>query len=1307
MKNRLFIIFFIAVAFVSILPYFAFAANVEGYTVISGTFDDIPNGFCTDSMSQSLIIKDELLSEGKISAEFSNNVKKAQYPVGIVFAGKGIREYADISSYNICYLMAYFKAGTVILEKNENGIDEQIITCEIDQTVFDSPTVRLTVIFSSEGDVKILVNDTEVINKSLTANQIYGGEMGIRAGGDGNKYEISSFTATDFTHTEHTAGEIFPEIKASCMEEGKKEYSICTVCSEFIYNNGGVWTLITEAELIIPKDMQNHLDKKEDIQWTYNESTHQKICQCGTTLASGNHSIDPNALEGTCNICNYTKVHICNDFTRIYAVEGNCITKGTIEHYKCNDCGKLCIRSGNAYVEKSRADLETEINANNHIDSEETLEWTHDDSKHYKICRCGKIFSSAKHDISQSALEGKCSVCNYSKTHICTYTEIHESPASCISKGEKAHYKCELCKKLYIKSGNEYLETDAASLVIEKDPSNHVDSADTLDWTYDANAHKKVCRCKSILVSESHDIDSEALDGICSVCGYTKKHTCEYTKIAKKSASCIDFGKKEHYKCNACGKLYIRSGGEYLETVESELVIEKDPTNHIDTIASLPWVFDDSGHRKICRCGTVRESSGHSIRNALEGECTTCGYVRVHTCTYTEISEIPANCMENGMKSHYRCDACEKLYVKYDEAYIEIDKNQLVIEKDLSNHVDSADTLDWTYDANAHKKVCRCNSILVSKLHDIDSDAIEGICSVCGYTKKHTCDYTKIAKKSPNCIDFGEKEHYRCNACGKLYVKANDEYVETTRSELVLPKDPTSHIDTIASLPWTFDDSGHRKICRCGAVRESSGHSIRNALEGECTTCGYVRVHTCTYTEISEIPASCMEKGVKSHYVCYACEKLYVKLGDSYIETEKNQLVIEKDPSNHIDSVETLDWTHDANVHKKVCRCKSILASGSHGIASDALEGVCSVCGYTKNHTCKYAKVAKKAASCIDFGEKEHYKCNDCGKLYIKANGEYIETTRSELVLAKDPTSHIDTIASLPWTFDDSGHRKICRCGAVRESSGHSIRNALEGECTTCGYVRVHTCTYAEIPETPASCMTKGEIAHYICVSCKNLYIKSGNKYLLTDKSSLVIAKDPDSHIDVADDIQWSYDKSTHSKLCRCGVKLVDENHNFSKDKCTVCGYERKHICTYIFVNTSGGGCLSESIKAHYKCDDCGRIYLKSDGIYIETALSDITFVTEHSLKKYYADKDHGAYWECKECGLIFSDERGENILSEIPKIEEDTEKDIPKDDAEDNRVDKTKDNSILLYVILFCLIAIIILLAVLIIQNRKRFAKG
>ena len=104
------------------------------------------------------------------------------------------------------------------------------------------------------------------------------------------------------------------------------------------------------------------------------------------------------------------------------------------------------------------------IHEENHIDSVETLKWTYDDSKHYKICRCGKIFSSAKHDISQSALEGECSVCDYSKTHICTYTEIPEIPASCISKGEKAHYKCELCKKLYIKSGNEYLEIDKMSI---------------------------------------------------------------------------------------------------------------------------------------------------------------------------------------------------------------------------------------------------------------------------------------------------------------------------------------------------------------------------------------------------------------------------------------------------------------------------------------------------------------------------------------------------------------------------------------------------------------------------------------------------------------------------------------------------------------------------------------------------------------------------------------------------------------------------------------------------------------------------
>ena len=87
------------------------------------------------------------------------------------------------------------------------------------------------------------------------------------------------------------------------------------------------------------------------------------------------------------------KCPICGEPTNIYMgkarKDGLCRKHGMQankgEIVQCNDCGKLCIRSGNAYIEKSRADLETEINVNNHVDSVDTLGWTYDDSKHYKI----------------------------------------------------------------------------------------------------------------------------------------------------------------------------------------------------------------------------------------------------------------------------------------------------------------------------------------------------------------------------------------------------------------------------------------------------------------------------------------------------------------------------------------------------------------------------------------------------------------------------------------------------------------------------------------------------------------------------------------------------------------------------------------------------------------------------------------------------------------------------------------------------------------------------------------------------------
>ena len=51
-------------------------------------------------------------------------------------------------------------------------------------------------------------------------------------------------------------------------------------------------------------------------------------------------------------------------------------------------------------------------------------------------------------------------------------------------------------------------------------------------------------------------------------------------------------------------------------------------------------------------------------------------------------------------------------------------------------------------------------------------------------------------------------------------------------------------------------------------------------------------VHEHTYTEVEELPSTCVNAGTKSHYVCDGCGKLFVKNGDEYVETTAEALAL-------------------------------------------------------------------------------------------------------------------------------------------------------------------------------------------------------------------------------------------------------------------------------------------------------------------------------------------------------------------------------------------------------------------------------
>ena len=185
-----------------------------------------------------------------------------------------------------------------------------------------------------------------------------------------------------------------------------------------------------------------------------------------------------------------------------------------------------------------------------------------------------------------------------------------------------------------------------------------------------------------------------------------------------------------------------------------------------------------------------------------------------------------------------------------------------------------------------------------------------------------------------------------------------------------------------------------------------------------CANCGDRKTENCVWDEgkITKEP-TCTEKGVKT-YTCTVC---------GGTETE------EIDALGHDFSKE---WTSDGENHWHKCsRCDAIDGKAAHsgGEATCSAKAECEVCGAeygeidAKNHTLK--AVEAKDATAETAGNKAYWICEDCGKLFLDAEGK-TETTLEAV-----------TLPALGYKVTVSG-------GTIKDHSGSSGNFAKDASVT-------------------------------------------------------------------------------------------------------------------------------------------------------------------------------------------------------------------------------------------------------------------
>ena len=508
-------------------------------------------------------------------------------------------------------------------------------------------------------------------------------------------------------------------------------------------------------------------------------------------------------------------------------------------------------------------------------------------------------------------------------------------------------------------------------------------------------------------------------------------------------------------------------------------------------------------------------------------------YTRAHV--YSAVAEVPATCTEPGLAAHFKCDECGKLFVLEGGNYFEATEDELVIP--ALGH-------DWDEGVITTTPTCEATGVRTLTCKNDASHTNTEVIPATGHS------YKFVAEVPATCTKAGVAEHFECSTCGKLFVLEGDEYYPIASAKLVIPALDHDWDEGVITTAPTCETEG---VCTYTCKNDAS-HTKTEAIPAT----GH------SYKSVAEVPATCTKAGTAAHYKCSDCGKLFVLEGGAYIETSLDKLAIP-----------ALGHTWDEGVVTKP--------------ATETTEGVmtftCTVCGETRTETIpttdhNYVFVAEVPATCTEAGTAAHYKCSNCGKLFILKDGAYVETTLEKLA-----------IPALGHTWDE---------GVVTTPATETTEGVMTFTCTVCGETRTEAIpttdhTYVFVAEVPATCTKAGTAAHYKCSECGKLFVLEGGAYIETTLDKLAIPA-----------TGHTWDEGVVTK------PATETTEGVMTFTCTVCGETRTEAIpttdhTYVFVAEVPATCTKAGTAAHYKCDECGKLFVLEGGNYFETSLDKLT----------------------------------------------------------------------------------------------------
>ena len=308
--------------------------------------------------------------------------------------------------------------------------------------------------------------------------------------------------------------------------------------------------------------------------------------------------------------------------------------------------------------------------------------------------------------------------------------------------------------------------------------------------------------------------------------------------------------------------------------------------------------------------------------------------------TLTAVAEVPATCETAGVRAHWKCEVCGKLFSDA-EGKTETTLEKLTIP--ATGHAYGEPVWNWTdgFEATA-TFTCTNDATHVENVTAEVTSAVTtpAACETTGvrtYTAKVTFEgkeytdtktepvpakghtLTAVAEVPATCETAGTSAHWKCEVCGKLFSDAEGN-TETTLEKLAIPA--TGHAYGAPVWKWN-DDFTASATFTCGND-DSHVETVNATVTNEVTT-----------------EATCKADGVRTYTAKVTFE------GKEYTDT-KTEVIPATDHDTELVGAKDATCTEDGYTGNEVCKvCRTVVKQGEviPALGHDYKDGKCSRCG--------------------------------------------------------------------------------------------------------------------------------------------------------------------------------------------------------------------------------------------------------------------------------------------------------------------------------------------------------------------------